>query len=170
MKLYKIYYDNIYLPIYRFVRWQIWEYIKPSNFKHWYQRARYGYSYRDCWDINGYLSNNIPKMIRNMKKNLYGVPGEISENWDTSTEDGMKMATNEWDMILEKIARAFELEYEILDYTLFNYDDKEHEAKMRKLMETEGYFEGCRIMTDKERADIEEGWRLFKKHFHSLWD
>ena len=155
-KLYEWYYDKIYLPIYRFVRWNIWEYIQPSNFKHWYQRARYGYSYQDCWGIDWHLANIIPKMIRDMKKNIHGHPGGIT--------------MDEWHDILDKIARAFELEYEILDSVLYDCPDKKHEDTMRAIIEGSDSFNGCRIMTQEEKDLRDEGWHLFKQYFYNLWD
>ena len=80
MTTYDKYLENVYYPIYRFF-YGIWDNIKPSNFKHWYQRARYGYSYRDCWSIDGHLADIIPKMINQLKENLHGVPGDIADKY-----------------------------------------------------------------------------------------
>jgi hypothetical protein len=155
-KIYEWYYDKIYLPIYRFVRWNIWEYIQPSNFKHWYQRARYGYSYQDCWGIDWHLANIIPKMIRDMKKNIHGHPGNIT--------------MDEWYDILDTIAKAFELEYELKDSTLFECVDEEHENHMKELMKDKNYFKGCRIMTQEEKDIRDRGWKYFREYFGNLWD
>ena len=134
----------VYYPVYRFFYWGIWDHIKPSNFKHWYQRARYGYSYRDCWSIDWYLADIIPKMINQLKGNLHGVPGDIAERHKTEDDIEMTQATAEWESILDKIANTFKLEYEILD--------------------------SCRTMTKKEEKSRDEGWKLFRKHFGNLWD
>ena len=163
--------DFVYLPVHRFFRWIIWENVKPSNFKHWYQRARYGYSYRDCWSIDYHLSEIIPKMIRDMKKNLNGCPGDIADNWNGGeTDDDMKMAMYEWETVLDKIANAFELENEIINHTLFDCRNKKEEKRMKKLMEDKDTFEGCRIMTTEEKVLRDKGWKLFRKYFYSLWD
>lgn len=161
----------VYLPVYRFFYWGIWDKIKPSNFKHWYQRARYGYSYRDCWSIDYHLSDIIPKMIREMRKDLNGCPGEIVEKWNGGkTDNDMTMAMLEWETVLYKIADAFELEHEILDGVLYDCKDEESENKMRELMKKEGCFEGCRIMTQEEKDLRDEGWKYFRKYFYNLWD
>ena len=145
MKIYDKYLDKVYYPIYRFF-WGIWDKIKPSNFKHWYQRARYGYSYRDCWSIDWYLADIIPKMINQLKENLHGVPGDIADKYVAEDKHDIDMthATAEWESILDKIANTFKLEYEILD--------------------------SCRTMTKKEEKSRDEGWKLFRKHFGNLWD
>lgn len=148
--------EAIYYPIYSFFYWGIWDKIRPGTLKHYYQRARYGYSYRDCWSVDWHLANIIPKMIRQLKQNTPVHP--------------VDMTMDEWKDILDKIARAFELEYEILDNTLYDCKTKSNEQKVKQLIEKENHFEGCRIMTAEERKKKDEGWRLFKRYFHSLWD
>ena len=162
--------DFVYYPIYR-VYDTIRNAIGPRAIKHYYQRARYGYSYQDCWGIDYHLADIIPKMIRDMKENLHGCPGDIAEKWNVNENgDDMSMAMNEWEMILDKIANAFELEYEILDHKLFDCVDEEHENQMKGLMAGKGYFEGCRIMTAEERVARDEGWVYFRQYFGNLWD
>ena len=95
-------------------------------------------------------------MIRSMKKNLNGHPHGITEK--------------EWGAILDTIASAFELEYEILDSVLYDCSTKKQEDHMKKLMKDNDSFEGCRIMTKKEKKTRDEGWKLFRKYFHTLWD
>ena len=171
MTTYDKYLDNIYYPIYRFF-YGIWDNIKPSNFKHWYQRARYGYSYRDCWSIDWYLADIIPKMINQLKGNLHGVPGDIADKYVAEDKHDIDMthATAEWESILDKIANAFKLEYEILDSTLYDCADKKEEDKMKELMKETDYHTNCRIMTKKEKNSRDEGWKLLRKYFGSLWD
>jgi len=41
---------------------------------------------------------------------------------------------------------------------------------MKKLMEDKDSFEGCRIMSKEEKEARNEGWKLFRKYFYSLWD
>ena len=166
--------DFVYYPVYR-VFDSIRNVIGPNAIKHYYQRARYGYSYQDCWSIDWHLADIIPKMIRELKENTHGVPGEIVSHWDPDengnlTDENWVMAENEWEMILDKIARAFELEYELKDHRLFDCVDEEHENTMKELMADREHFKECRIMTQEERDTIEDGWKYFKDYFGSLWD
>jgi len=118
-----------------------------------------------------------------MKKNLNGCPGDIAEEWKDYTDDdgithkwggndddGMSVAMNDWRGKLSKIQRAFELENEIINHTLFDCQTKKQEKHMKKLMEDKDHFKGCRIMTDDERKLRDEGWEIFRKYFYNLWD
>ena len=162
----------VYYPVYRFFYWGIWDHIKPSNFKHWYQRARYGYSYRDCWSIDWYLADIIPKMINQLKGNLHGVPSDIADKYVAEDKHDIDMthATAEWESILDKIVNTFKLEHEILDCTLYDCKNKKEENKMKELMKEECWDDGCRIMTKKEKTSRDEGWKLLREHFGNLWD
>ena len=164
--------DSIYHPIYMFFVWTIWDKIKPSNFKHWYQRARYGYSFRDTWDIHYYLGDIIPKMIRDMAQDINGVPGEIADRWnDMATDEDNDNAMNEWKDVLNSIAYTFELEQEISNDTLYDCGtDKEQKKRMQELIDDGGSFDGCRIMTTAEQCARTKGWKLFQRYFHNLWD
>ena len=162
----------IYYPLYRLFYREIWERIRPGALKHYYQRARYGYSYQDCWSIDWHLSNIIPKMLKQMKGNLNGCPSEIAEKWRKEDKDDVHMthAMKDWEGKLDTIQKAFELEYELLDGTLYNCTTKTQERRMKKLMQTTGHFEGCRIMTLKEKTTRDKGWKLFRQYFSNLWD
>lgn len=59
------------------------------------QRARRGYSDRDLWDINYYLAEIIPPMMRHLKENGSGTPTRLKSR-------------EEWEEILEDIAKGFD--------------------------------------------------------------
>ena len=172
MKIYEWYLDNIYYPIYRFIVHSVWDKIRPGTIKHYYQRASQGYSYQDCWSIDWYLADIIPKMINQLKKNIHGVPGDIADKYKVKGKDDVDMtqATAEWKSILDKIAGAFKLEHEILDHKLFEGLDKKQEKRMQELIENEDHFKDCRIIVQKEKDLRNEGWELFQKYFVNLWD
>lgn len=69
--------------------------------KYAYQRATRGYSDEDWWDIGGFLSKIVPKMVRKLKEDGIGHPMTLTEK--------------QWASILEKIAVGFEAYDELLD-------------------------------------------------------
>lgn len=172
LELLKKAWDLIYIPIYTVLYWSIWEHIKPGKLKHYYQRAKYGYSDQDCWSIDWHLADIIPKMIAQLRRNLHGCPNDIADKWakEDKDDENMTYAMKDWDTKLAKIQKAFELEYEIINHTLYDCPDNKSKAKMKTLMANKPYFEGCRIMTQKEKQLRDKGWKLFRLHFYNLWD
>ena len=156
--------DFVYLPIYRFFRWGIWEHIYPGKLKHYYQRARYGYSYQDCWSIDYHLSDIIPKMIQEMRNNLHGCPGELHEKYG---EKGHLY----WDAILQTIQVAFQIENDILNDIILDITDKEARKNMEDIMKSNPrVWEKSHLITEDEQLNKEEGWKNFQKYFINLWD
>lgn len=82
-------------PKYVMYRW--FEWITSDlwlDMKHLYQRGKRGYSDRDVWDMNHYLSKIIPPMLRQMISGGYCHP--------------IGLTPKKWDNIREKIALGFE--------------------------------------------------------------
>ena len=72
-----------------------------------FQRVFRGYDDRWYWGLNGELDRVIPKCVRHMKENCSGCPDEY-----------YKDDCKKWEDILEKIARAFELDRRIINSTM----------------------------------------------------
>jgi hypothetical protein len=114
---------------YREIRWGI-------------QRWRRGYSDRDVWSMDHFLSSVIPPAFRQLRSELHGVPGHIAEKHDSVDE-----AAVEWGEILEKIAAGFEAWH-----TLFEECPRDWNRR------------------DELQAKFDEGARLFVEHFGAFWD
>ena len=91
----------IYYPIYRF-----FDKIKniPDEIKYFLQRGKRGFSDRDAWSIDYYLSSWMPKALRTMKKG-WGYPGL-----------GRVNTHQKWSVILEKMAKGFDASRKIGEY------------------------------------------------------
>lgn len=149
--------EGIYYPIYRFFYWKIWDNIRPSTLKHLYQRAKQGWSYQDCWSIDWYLSDILPKMLRELKKNKHGHPHGLSED--------------EWNTILEDIAYGFDLQYQILDHKLYDFTTAKSRKTVQAMFDRDPELhKGCRIITKEEKTAIKQSWKLLQKYFYNLWD
>ena len=157
--------EFIYFPLYRFFHNVIWEHIRPGKIKHYYQRMRYGYSYMDCWSIDCHLSDIIPKMIKRMRKNLYGCPGDLYEKY--GDDEGHK----HWDTILNTIQDAFQIENDILNDVIIDITDEDARERMEKIMkERPELWEKSHLITEYEQLIREVGWKNFQKYFINLWD
>jgi hypothetical protein len=127
-----------------------------NEIKYFIQRGKRGYSNRDLWDVNSYLCEIIPQMIRHLAKNNTGCPSDL---WDSKK---INNECHKWETILEEIAQGFEAGKEINDSIGCRYRvDVEDNAFVFKY--------------DKKRATLltnkfNRGMELFHKYFFSLWD
>lgn len=133
-----------------------WKIVELSYYevKYFIQRGRRGYSDRDNWSIDYYLSGWMPKALRNMKDDI-GTPMTIlSEMFPAEalttegfTEVQCEVAHARWNEILEEMAKGFEASRALSDMA---WETHEQAALLQ--------------------ATIDRGLTLFARHFGSLWD
>jgi len=82
-----------------------------------YQRGRYGYADRDCWDLCDCLAHWMPNALRHISKG-YGYPGT----------DGAA-TPEEWQDVLARMIRGFEAFVEEDDIDT-DWDDDELMARL----------------------------------------
>lgn len=70
--------------------------------KYFIQRGRRGYSDRDVWSVDWFLTSIMPGMLRQLKKTTHGAPIGL----------GMKR----WHRKLDKMAETFEIARKVQDY------------------------------------------------------
>ena len=80
--------EFFYYPVRNFFRWKVWEPISPSMLKHYYQRARYGHSYKDTWDVDHWLLDNLIPMIKVLRDRNKGIPVTFIKEEDGVEADG----------------------------------------------------------------------------------
>ena len=80
--------EFFYYPVRNFFRWKVWEPISPSMLKHYYQRARYGHSHRDTWDVDHWLIDNLIPMIKILRDRNEGIPTTFIKEEDGVGDDG----------------------------------------------------------------------------------
>jgi len=80
--------EFFYYPVRNFFRWKVWEPISPSMLKHYYQRARYGHSYKDTWDVDYWLIENLIPMINSIRDRNEGIPTTFIKEEDGIGDDG----------------------------------------------------------------------------------
>lgn len=164
-----------YLYIYRFFL-HIQEF--PFDFyletKWFIQRGIRGYSDRDCWGIDYYLADIMPKMIRELKKNKHGIPSSMfSKNarlnkYNDYTKQEYKRAEKRWENTLNTIIKTFETAKKIQNSNLIYYSTNVYKSNtqlIKKLKEN-----NFKVMTFKECKEFEKGLDLFKDNFFLLWD
>lgn len=117
------YKDYLYYPIFRF-----FENVKnvPNEIKWFIQRGKRGYADSDVWSLDWYLSEWLPKAIRQLKKRTNGYPLAFLKN------------PKGWKDILESIAKGFEADFRIKDGVL--YEGKLYDKLVQLRKEGFGLF------------------------------
>lgn len=115
------------------------EYLRDwwHELRAFYQRGKYGYADRDCWNLGDCLAYWLPDAVR-----------RIADGHSYPGVDGAA-TPEEWQDVLERIARGFEAWTEINDVDT-DWQDKELMAKLE--------------------TEYDEGIELFAKWFGHLWD
>lgn len=127
------------------------------DFKNFVHRGRHGWAPTDAWDIDDYLANVIPPLVRIIAKKGTGCPHDLFD---------AKLINNEcapWAGILEEIAQGFEAAKQIKDLQHFFMFKKDKDGKAY----TKEY--------QKEKAEqltkkMDRGLMLFSKYYLNLWD
>ena len=164
----------------------------PSDIKHFYQRAKKGYSYQDVWSIHSWFEEVVPKMLAELKNNKRGCPVEFTHNED-GTEKDFEKAMEEWQNVLERMIFCFkemnedtcsmknEFEEEYFKKPLENCfvpcgEDEKGEKMFEFVPEErepelkENYRRKMLEINEYREKMKNEGFELFSKYFWNLWD
>lgn len=136
-----------YRPTYSLLHpWKIVEYVS-YEVKYAWQRVFKGYDERIHWSIDQWLAEIMVEVLPIFKGIKNGVPFDMfppDMEMEHSTDEDFENAKIKFDLIIDKMARAFEIH-------------------LKELVDT--YFP-----TDEEKKEKDEGMALFIKHLGSLWD
>lgn len=141
-----------------------WLFIKEffQNCNHAWRRAIYGWTWEDCWNLDDWLLNILPEMLRHMADHGSGYPGskpfETPEKW------------HDW---LHSVADVLESLQEDNWYSQNEYkEDFRRKWPAGKDFDTvkELYFARTKELTEeREKLLIDTGIQIFK-NLNLLWD
>lgn len=120
--------------------------------KYFFQRGKRGYSDRDNWSVDYYLNSWMPTALRNLKSE-HGFPVDVyvhmfpNDNYYELDPVHSALAHAKWHEILEIMAQGFEAAKKINEYE----------------------FKGP-VELELLRTQMNEGLRLFREYYLSLWD
>jgi len=139
-------YESVYYWFYRFI--SDLRFFFRRRLPCFFHRGKKGYSYIDTWSFDAYLCDVIIGGVRLLKDNLHGAPPDLFD-------DDAENPTWKWEERLDKIIEGFEAGKSLIDcdYMEGCYEREEWEPKQK-------------VLDDK----FNEGMKLFKEHFFSLWD
>lgn len=133
----------------------------PRRIKSFIQRGIRGWADSDTWEFDTYLAKVISGGVKHLRDNKTGFP-LMGKNM--SEEQSRK----EWKNILNKIIKTFKTAEKISNGDIFYISPEEYDKG--------GYIEMVKeiardvVLTKQESIEYEEGFDLFKKYFHNLWD
>lgn len=148
--------------------WKYWRgYFKiPEELYYWLkysiQRAFRGYADCDVWNVDGYLCEIMPSMIKQLKEKTHGYPSHLS-------------SPEEWETILNKIILGFEAGKKLIntDNWALNEECKITTSSNKVDFTNPWTKEQIEHFKNLDRIDsknFDEGMKLFAEHFFSLWD
>ncbi len=175
---------NACWAVYRFFRWNVGS---PCDWYHsakWgVQRVRRGWSDRDTWSLDWYLSGWLPAALRHLKETKHGIPLSVFpidpqyiKPCGNPTEDAEKIAIARWDAIMDKMIAGFEASARIQDGL---YEAELGEYPCHRPIDVRGDFwkkihedrmAAIRKLEERDQKLFEEGMALFTIHYFSLWD
>ena len=136
---------QVYYSIYRACNW-------PKDFyrecKYFIQRGKRGYSNRDLWSFDCYLSEVIIGGLKRLKEirssGNCGVPSRLCHDSTGKEIRTVEEASKILEDAMDKIIRAFELQ--------------------------KSMFDDPRILTATEQVEVDEGMKTFIEYFNDLGD
>jgi hypothetical protein len=182
--------------------YRIFDKIKefPQDIKHFSQRAKKGYSYRDVWSIDYWFMEIMPKMLTDLKNNKRGCPAQFTHNED-GTERDFDKGMNEWQSVLERMIFCFR---EMNDDTCSMKNEFEEEYRRQRDKPNEGkpfrdwfkphgkdetgektyelifgevepeleenFYKRMLEIEAYKNKMKDEGFELFSQYFWNLWD
>lgn len=170
----------------------LWEW--PGDFireiKFGVQRWKRGYSDRDVWGFDYYLTEVIIGGLEQLRKNKQGFPISVIDNTmpldkdGNLVEDGDTLASKKWDMILDSMIATFKLTKEIQDRNLliphkggeyYTEDELKKEQELCAKFNTGWYAkkypeDKYKTITREEFEKYKLGWKYFMEYYYNLWD
>ncbi len=156
--------------------YRLWDHhLNPGALRqkvvHFFQRRRRGFDDSELWSLDDTILRFIlPRLKRFRAAGRAGWPGpeaifdidyeEYQKLSDDEQEDLSRRSIEEWDRMLDKMIRAIELQTELDGiFTKLNPEWKEGDPRRDQY-----------IKAPELEAEYKEGWDLFIKWFHALWD
>lgn len=135
----------------------------PKEIKWFCQRGKRGYSDMDVYSIDDWFLTVIVPMLRQLKETKHGYPSDLTPE--------------QWDKILDRMIFCFK---EVNDDTcsmvneysgkLFSFITNDEETNKADKELKDKFFKR-EIEIDEYKTKMKnEGFQLFSKYFHNLWD
>ena len=145
-----------------------------QNLREAYRRVKYGWAYQDCWNMNTWMLEILPPMLRHMADHGCGYPGtepfETPEKWNDwlhSMADVLEsLQEDNWESqneYKEDYFQSLEWEHDSNNnITMTNGQDHETIAEL--------YYMRMKELNEEWKKLLENTFMELAKHFDCLWD
>lgn len=146
--------------------WRFYEIIDffkclPRELKWFWQRGRRGYSDKDIWNMDYWFLDIIVPMLKKLKETKHGYPVDLTpEKWDKILDRMIfcfKEANDDTCSMINEYEERFMIE-------TFGNQPKENKELQQNFIKRANEIEEYQLKME------EEGFQLFSKYFHNLWD
>jgi hypothetical protein len=173
-----------------------WHYLNPMTYidtvRYIWQRGTRGYADCDWWNLNCYIATVNLGVLRMLRDRAHGYPADLATDnplnntiqaicW--SDQEDTNEGFNEWKRILDKMILGFEAYLQLANDTEFapeecwgdrtDWDCDDADAFLEKLNDPnrKGFDRELYEQWRKPlQEQMDEGFALYAKHFHNLWD
>jgi len=135
----------------------------PMRIKCFIQRGQRGWSDRDWWNLDYYISNILIGGLNKIKKEGNSHPPKITYK--------------EWKKVLNNMIDTFKTAQKMMDNNILYIPTNKWNKKQYKDLKifTKNFNkkhpeDKHRVLTKKQVKKFEEGFDLFKEYFFQLWD
>ena len=127
-----------------------------------YQRGKRGWADQDCWNIDLFLMEVLPPMLKHLAKNHCGCPTEFFQ-------EGKKNPCGVWEKKLKEIARTLEMFDKLKDGDGYwvKTGKKRYSEMLKKEVDEEKFNQK---KWDEDFKKWNEAWRWVGDNILKLWD
>lgn len=146
-----------------------------------YRRARYGWTYVDCWNWDTWFLSTTPAMLRHMADYGSAYPGYPPFDGDHGTEKWHEWLHEVADLLETGLEDWQDEHNEYYDEFIRQLDTKwepaftdehgfiHHKPKERSELENK-YFARHKELSDQGEKNVRRALSMIAEHFYSLWD
>ncbi len=143
-----------------------WKWFKHlgQNIRDAYRRARYGWTYGDVWDMDMWMMNTLPPMLRHMADKGCAYPGrppfETIEKW------------HKWlHAMADLLESGFEDNQDKCNEYYNEYMEHLFDPPETRVTEMDNdYFNRAAEIAKDAEANVANAMRQLGEHFFELWD
>jgi hypothetical protein len=160
------------------------------NIKYAWQRVFRGWDDTVTWSVDYWLNNIMPDILRKLKADKHGIPGEMFPDQMNITKEDDIAAEIKWNAIMDDMIAGFEAARELSEISpawdeLMDEFDKRYseEDKLAWMTNNETYREKWNALeeeldfrakdqkwTNDLEAKFHKGMLLFHRYYFNLWD